>query len=68
MKIGYLEQVHYGETREEFASRVGKHPSCFEDIPRAFCGNGSYHAKTTRDVAKVTCISCLNKIDKRNMK
>lgn len=53
--------THYGLTREEFASRAGKHPSCFEDRLRPLCGNGSYHAKCVRDTAAVDCPACLAK-------
>lgn len=56
------ETMHYAETREEFASRIGKHYSCFENRDRARCGNGSYHAKTTRDKSKVDCPKCLEKM------
>lgn len=57
-----VEMVHYGLTREEFASNAGKHPSCFDNRLKPICNNGNYHAVTTRDKAKVTCPVCLAKI------
>jgi hypothetical protein len=51
--------THYGLTREEYASRVGKHPSCFEDRRRPLCGNGSYHAACTPHKGRVSCPACL---------
>jgi hypothetical protein len=53
---------HYGMTREEFASKLGKHPSCFENFLRPLCNNGSYHAYTTRDKALVNCPECLKRL------
>lgn len=54
--------THYGQTRDEFASRVGKHRSCFEDRLRPLCDNGSYHAACTRVMKKVTCPVCRDKL------
>lgn len=54
--------THYGLTREEYASKCGKHISCFERREYALCGNGSYHAKTTRDKSKVDCPACLARL------
>lgn len=54
--------THYGLTRDEFASRVGKHRSCFEDRLRPLCSNGSYHAKCVRDKALVDCPVCRDKL------
>lgn len=54
--------IHYGLTREEFASKLGKHPSCFDDRLRPTCSNGSFHAAVTRDKEKVTCPECLKRI------
>lgn len=56
--------THYGLTREEFASRAGKHPSCFEKRLRPLCGNGSYHAKCVTDTQQVDCEACLAKKEK----
>lgn len=60
--IGVTSDIHhYGETREEKASRLGTHPSCWEHRDTPLCGNGSYHAATTRNLAKVTCGECLKR-------
>lgn len=56
------ELMHYGMTRQEVARKAGKHESCFENRLRALCGNGSYHAQTTRDAAAVTCPQCLKQL------
>lgn len=55
---------HYGLTREEFASRAGKHASCFENRLRPLCGNGDFHAVTTREKQWVNCPVCLEKLQK----
>ena len=60
--------THYGLTREEFASKCGKHPSCFENRSRAACGNGSYHAATTRNIKAVDCPACLKLINPQGSK
>lgn len=52
------EVTHYGLTREEFASRAGKHSSCFENRLRPLCGNGSFHASMTRRETHVNCEAC----------
>lgn len=65
-QIPFPEITHYGLTRDEFASRAGKHPSCFEDRLRPLCGNGSYHAKATRKESEVDCEACLAKMGKEN--
>lgn len=57
------ETTHYGLTREEFASKAGKHPSCFDDRLRPVCGNGSFHAKLTRNKDEVTCAACKAKMN-----
>ncbi len=54
--------THYGMTREEYAAKAGKHYSCFDNRERPLCANGSYHAKTTRVIAKVDCPVCLAKL------
>lgn len=56
------ETTHYGLTREEFASKAGKHPSCFDNRLRPVCGNGSFHAKLTRNKNEVTCDACKARI------
>lgn len=56
--------THYGVTREEFASRVDKHPSCFAQRLRPLCSNGSYHAKCVRDESQVDCPTCLERLAK----
>lgn len=58
------ELVHYGLTREEHASKLGIHQSCFENRMYALCANGSYHAKCTKVKAHVTCPACLAKLGK----
>lgn len=57
-----MQTTHYGLTRDEFARIAGKHPSCFENRLRALCGNGDFHAKTTRDKQLVDCAACLEKM------
>lgn len=57
-----MEYSHYGLTREEYASKQGKHPSCFDNRLKAACSNGSYHAKVTRDKSNVDCPECLKRI------
>ncbi len=54
---------HYGLTREEFASKAGKHPSCFANRLRAMCGNGNFHAITTRDKTAVDCPVCRDRLN-----
>jgi hypothetical protein len=57
-----MNYAHYGLTREEYASKQGKHPSCFENRLKALCNNGDYHAYTTRDISKVDCPVCLERL------
>lgn len=54
--------THYGQSRQEYASKIGKHPSCFEERLYPLCGNGSYHAKTTRVKSEVDCPVCLERL------
>jgi len=55
--------THYGLTREEYAQKCGKHPSCFDaNKPYPLCGNGSFHAKTTRAARLVDCPACLERM------
>lgn len=51
-------EIHYGLTRQEYASRRGKHVSCFDNKHYALCGNGSFHALMTRDESQVDCEPC----------
>lgn len=60
--MGTGERRHYGETRDERASRRGIHPSCLENRDTPLCGNGSYWAATTRDKSKVDCEACLKRM------
>jgi hypothetical protein len=53
------EATHYGVTRDELARRRGVHPSTLDDRTTAICGNGSFHAKCTKDAAAVTCPACI---------
>lgn len=54
--------THYGLTREEYASKLGKHKSCFDNRYYALCANGSYHAKTTRVIKNVDCPVCIERL------
>lgn len=54
--------THYGETREEKAYRLKTHPSCWDHRDTPLCGNGSYHAKTTRNAKQVDCPACLERM------
>lgn len=57
--------THYGMTLEEAAYKMGKHVSCLDKkAPRPLCGNGSYHAMTTRNIKEVNCPICLEKLRK----
>ncbi len=56
------EVVHYGRSRLEQAAHEGRHDSCIGPGPKPLCGNGSYHAKVTRDVNQVTCDVCRGKL------
>jgi hypothetical protein len=51
--------THYGLTRDELARRRGVHPSILDDRTTPICGNGSFHAKCTKDAAAVTCPACI---------
>lgn len=60
--------THYGLTRDEFARRRGKHPSCFAFRLRPLCSNGSYHAKCVQDAKQVDCLVCLIQMEKEHIK
>lgn len=57
-----MNHMHYGLTREEYASKQGKHPSCYDNRLKPLCGNGNYHADVTRDKSKVGCPVCQQKL------
>lgn len=54
------ETVHYGMTQDEARARYASTGN-FEG-PLPICGNGSFHVKTSRDRAEVTCPACLSKL------
>lgn len=56
------ETVHYGLTRDELANRRAVHPSTLDNRNTPACGNGSYHAKLTRNKNEVTCDACKARI------
>lgn len=58
------ERTHYGLTREEFAAKNSKHPSCYDSRLRPLCGNGSFHAKLTRNKTDVSCPVCKFRLNK----
>lgn len=52
------ETTHYGLTRDELASRRAVHRSTLDNRNTPACGNGSFHAKLTRNKNEVTCDAC----------
>lgn len=56
------ELTHYRLTRQELASNRGVHVSTLDNRDTPACGNGSYHAKLTRNKNMVTCDACKARI------
>lgn len=52
---------HYGLTQDEQRRRSGSNGDFTEPAP--LCGNGSWHASTTRIEGQVNCARCLELLD-----